>query len=74
MPNIVIINEEDKNCLIVDMAIHRDSRLSEKEGEKVEKYQDLKREIKYMEFEKCLGNTRDCWRSRWRNKKFMQLG
>ena len=37
-PDIVIINKEE---IDVDIAIPRDSRLSEKEGEKVEKYQDL---------------------------------
>ena len=46
---------EDKNCFIVDIAIPGDSRLSEKEGEKVEKYQDLKREIMRM----C--KTYNCW-------------
>ena len=47
-PDIVIINKEDKNCFIVDIAISGDSRLSKNVGEKVEKYQDLKREIMRM--------------------------
>ena len=47
-PDIVIINKDDKTCLIVDIAIPGDSRLNEKEGEKFEKYQDLKREIMGM--------------------------
>ena len=47
-PDIVIINKEDKNCFIVDIAIPGDSRLNEKEGEKIEKYQDLKRETMKM--------------------------
>ena len=47
-PDIVIIDKEDKNCFIVDIAIPRDSRLDDKESEKVEKYQDVKREIMRM--------------------------
>ena len=45
-PDIVIIDKEDKNCFIVDITIPGD--LSEKEGEKVEKYQGLNREIMRM--------------------------
>ena len=48
-PDIVIISkEEGKNCFIVDIAIPGNSRLDEKEGEKIEKYQDLKRKIMRM--------------------------
>ena len=39
----VVISNKDKNCFIVDIAIPGDSRLSEKECEKVKKYQDLKK-------------------------------
>ena len=35
-------------CLIVDIAVPGDIRVEEKEQEKVEKYQDLKREIGRM--------------------------
>ena len=35
---------EQKVCKIVDIAIPGDSKVAEKEREKVEKYQDLKRE------------------------------
>ena len=35
-PDIVIINEEDKSCFLIDIAIPGDLRLSEKEVEKVE--------------------------------------
>lgn len=31
------MNKKDQNCFIVDIAIPRDSRLSEREGNKVEK-------------------------------------
>ena len=51
------MNTKDQNCFIVDIAIPRDSRLSEREGNKVEKYLDLNRVIiKNVEFEQCSGN------------------
>ena len=34
-PDIVIIDKEDKNCFIVDIAIPRDSRFDEKEGKEI---------------------------------------
>ena len=43
-PDIVIVEKDEKVCKIIDIAIPGDSRLVEKEREKVEKYQDLKRE------------------------------
>ena len=53
-PDIVIIDNEDKNCFIVDITIPGDLRLSEKESEKVEKYQGPKREITRMwNLKKC---------------------
>ena len=45
-PDIVIINKLDRTCIIVDIAVPGDSIIIHKEKEKVEKYQDLKREIK----------------------------
>ena len=44
-PDIVIVEKEEKVCKIIDIAIPGGSRVAEKEREKVEKYQDLKREI-----------------------------
>ena len=44
-PEIVIVEKEEKVCKIIDIAIPGDSRVAEKEREKVEKYQDLKREV-----------------------------
>ena len=34
-PDFVIISNEDKNCFVVDVAIPGDSRLSEKEDERL---------------------------------------
>ena len=45
-PDILVVIKETKKCLIIDVACPFDTRIKEKEKEKVEKYQDLKREIK----------------------------
>ena len=45
-PDVIVIHKEKKEALIVDIAVPADTRIAEKELEKVEKYQDLKREIK----------------------------
>ena len=44
-PVIVIELKSEKECLIIDIALPGDTRIKQKEQEKVEKYQDLKREI-----------------------------
>ena len=44
-PDIVILEKEEKVCKTTDIAIPADTRAAEKEREKVEKYQGLKREI-----------------------------
>ena len=44
-PDIVVVEKENNKAIIVDIASPRDHRVYEKEGEKTEKYQDLKREI-----------------------------
>ena len=43
-PEIVVMNKKERVCYIVDIAVPADRRVKEKEQEKVEKYQDLKRE------------------------------
>ena len=45
-PDLVIIDKEKKQVHIVDFAVPFDSRVVEKEKEKIEKYQDLARELK----------------------------
>ena len=44
-PDIVVIVKENNKAFIVDIATPWDHRVYEKEGEKIEKYQDLMREI-----------------------------
>ena len=47
-PDIVVVNKQERKCTIIDIAVPADKRIGEKENEKVEKYQDLKREIARM--------------------------
>ena len=42
---IVIVNENKRSCTIIDIVIPGDIRVSEKDKEKIERYQELKREI-----------------------------
>jgi len=44
----VVVNAQEKKCTIIDIAVPANKRIGEKENEKVEKYQDLKREIARM--------------------------
>ena len=44
-PDIVVVEKENNKAIIVDIASSWDHRVYEKEGQKIEKYQDLKREI-----------------------------
>ena len=46
--DIVLVNEELKECKIIDVAVPWDSRIRSKEREKIEKYGDLKREVAAM--------------------------
>ena len=45
-PDILIIDKSEKNCQIIDVVIPEDGRVRAKEDEKVEKYQDLAREVR----------------------------
>ena len=45
-PDIMVGEKENNKAIIVDIASPWDHRVHEKEGEKLEKYQKLKREIK----------------------------
>ena len=44
-PDIVVVEKKKKECKIIDIAVPNDVRVGNKEQEKVEKYQDLRREI-----------------------------
>ena len=47
-PDIVVVNKQERKCAIVDTAVPGNKRIGEKENEKVEKYQELNREIARM--------------------------
>ena len=47
-PDIKVINKQEKSCLIIDIAIPGDVRVHEKEEAKIQKYQELNREIKCL--------------------------
>ena len=44
-PDLVVVNRRDNQCLIIDIAVPNDSGIFGKEKEKIEKYQDQRREI-----------------------------
>ena len=44
----MIVNKQDRTCAVVDIVQTRDKRFGEKENDKVEKYQEIKREIARM--------------------------
>ena len=47
-PDLIVIDMKEKKGMIIDIAVPADVRVEEKEKEKVEKYQDLKREIRRL--------------------------
>ena len=47
-PDIVVVEKEEKKCIIIDIAIPGDHRVGAKEKEKIEKYDNLKWEVKKM--------------------------
>ena len=44
-PDIIVIYKKERMGIIIDIAVPADASAMEKEKEKVEKYQDLRREI-----------------------------
>ena len=47
-PDIVIVDKIEKKAIMIDVAIPGDKRIIDKEKEKIEKYQNLKREIQRL--------------------------
>ena len=45
-PDLVLVNKHLKEAYIVDVAVPKDRLVSDREADKVQKYQDLRREIK----------------------------
>ena len=47
-PDLILVDKKAKSCVIIDVAIPGDCRIREKEIEKIEKYQNLKKELKRL--------------------------
>ena len=47
--DLILVDKKAKSCVIIDVAIPGDCRIHEKEIEKIEKYQNLKRELKRLQ-------------------------
>ena len=43
--HLVVADKKERSCKIIDFAVPGDSRIEEKEKDKIEKYQDLGREL-----------------------------
>ena len=44
-PGLVVVDKKERSCKIIDFAVPGDSRIEEKEKDKIEKYQDMGREL-----------------------------
>ena len=47
-PDIAIVNKMEKTAIIIDVAIPGDKTIIDKEKEKIEKHQNIKREIRRL--------------------------
>ena len=48
-PDLVVVDKKERSCQTIDFAVPGDSGIEEKEKDKVERYQDLGRELQKME-------------------------
>ena len=47
-PELILVDKKAKSCVIIGVAIPGDCRIRKKEIEKIEKYQNLKRELQKL--------------------------
>ena len=47
-PDLIVIDKKEQKVIIIDIAVPADVRVEKKEKEKLEKYQDLKKEIRRL--------------------------
>ena len=47
-PDLILVDKKAKSCVIIDVAVPGDCSIRDKEIEKIEKYQNLKRELKRL--------------------------
>ena len=43
--DLVVVDKKERSCKIIDFVVPGDSRIEEKEEDKIGKYQDLRREL-----------------------------
>ena len=48
IPDLVVADKKERSCKIIDFVVPGDSRVEEKEKDKIEIYQDLGRELQKM--------------------------
>ena len=44
-PDLLVVGKKERSCKVTDFAVPGDSRIEEKKKDKVEKYQDLGKEL-----------------------------
>ena len=44
-PDLVVVDKKERSCKMIDFAVPGDSTIEEQEKDKIEKYQDLGREL-----------------------------
>ena len=44
-PDLFVVDKKRRTCKVIDFAVPGDSRIEEKQKERIEKYQDLRREL-----------------------------
>ena len=44
-PDLVVVDKKERSCKIIDFAVPGDSRIDEKEKDKIDTYQDMGREL-----------------------------
>ena len=46
--DLLVVDKKERSCKIIDFAVPEDSRIEEKEKDKIEKYQDFGRELQMI--------------------------
>ena len=44
-PDLFVVDKKERSCKVIDFAVPGDSRIEEKKKDKIEKYQDLGKEL-----------------------------
>ena len=65
-PDLVVVDKQQAVCQIIDVAAPGDARVELKEKEKIDKYQDLAKELRKLRKVKTSVAPRDTWDNRKR--------